>query len=119
MMNAPPQPWPSLKSAVRRSGLSYTELAKRVGISRQSVTAYARGDRHPSEETIAALAIELGVPYDELRADVPFATSPIEMFDEIDGLVSVLSVRLRDATTKLEEIKAMREQLHELAQVSA
>jgi transcriptional regulator with XRE-family HTH domain len=122
MTNAPPQPWPSLKRAVRRTGISYTDLAARLGISRQSVSAYARGYRRPSEDTIAALARVLGVPFDELRADVPFTTSPpdpLEMLTEIDGLVSVLSTRLETVASAFEEIKAKREQLQQLVQVPA
>jgi transcriptional regulator with XRE-family HTH domain len=119
MTTAPPHPWPSLQRAVREARISYTKLAELVGISRQSVTAYARGDRHPSEDTIAALARALDVPYDELRADVPFATSPQDMLDEIDGLVLVLDSRLKTVTDAVEAMKAKREQLQQLVQVPA
>ncbi len=119
MTSAPPHPWPSLQHAARQAGISYTELAERIGTSRQSVSAYARGCRRPSEDTIADLARVLGVPYDELRADVPFATSPLELVDEIDGLVDVLSTRLTSAINAFEEIKAKRAYLQRLVQVPA
>lgn len=119
MTNAPPHPWPSLQRAARDARISYAKLAELVGISSQSVTAYARGTRNPSEETIAAIAEALNVPYDELRADVPFATTPQDMLDEIDGLVTVLAHRMEKAATAFREIQARRAQLEALAQVSA
>lgn len=121
MTNAPPHPWASLQRAVRDARISYTKLAERVGISRQSVAAYASGTRNPSEETIADLARALGVSYDELRADVPFATSvnPTDILDELDGLVSLFERRMEKAATAFAEIQARREQLRQQAQVPA
>ena len=119
MTNAPPQPWTSLQAAVRQARLSYTELAARAGISRSSVSAYARGTRHPSESTVDTLARILNVPAEQLRVDVPFATSPQDMLDEIDGLVVVLDSRLKTVADAVEAIKAKRQQLQQLVQVPA
>lgn len=114
MTNAPPKRWQSLQSAVRRARLSYTELAKLAGTTRQSISAYARGTRRPPENMVAILAEVLGVPADELRADAPSTTtSPEDIFKEIDGLCAVLDQRMETATTVVNEIKARREQLQQ------
>lgn len=119
MTNAPPQPWLSLQAAASRARLSYTKLAALAGISRQSVSAYARGYRNPSPATVELLAEKLGVPADELRVDVALATSPEKMLDEIDGLVLVLDSRLKAAATAVEAVKAQRAELQQIVQVPA
>lgn len=115
MTKAPPQPWPSLQRAVRRAGTSYRRLAEHTGISVASISAYSRGARRPSEKTIAKIADALGVPYDELRVDVPFATSPTELLKEIDSLVDLLNQRVETAQTALKQAEARRDQLHQFA----
>lgn len=114
MTNAPPHPWWSLQSAIRRAGLNHTSLAQRAGISRPYVTALANGKRRPTDAIIGLLATTLGVPIAELRADVSSATSPEEMLHEIDGLCAVLDQRIETVTTVVQEMKAKREQLQQL-----
>lgn len=61
----------------RRSGLSQAELARRAGLPRSVVNAYARGQREPGADALARLAaaggLELGLtlrspPVDAERA---------------------------------------------------
>lgn len=45
----------------RRSGLSQAELARRAGLPRSVVNAYARGTREPGADTLARLAAAAGM----------------------------------------------------------
>lgn len=119
MTNAPPHPWCSLQKAVKTADLNYTKLGELAGISRQYISHLANGRRRPSVNIVSLLANALNVPVEQLSVDVSLATSPQEMLDEIDGLVNVLSIRLKDATHAFEEIKAKRDNLQQLAQVPA
>lgn len=50
-----------LRAAASEQGYSLTELADRVGLSRQTISAYATGMRQPKPPTLAALAAALEV----------------------------------------------------------
>lgn len=120
MTNAPPQPWHSLQSAVRRARLNYSKLAELAGTSRQSISAYANGRRCPSDETVALLAEILDVPVEELRVGVPLATtSPEEMLAEVNGMCAALDEHIEMTLSRVREIKAKRAALQQLVQVPA
>ena len=72
------------------AGLTQSELAHRVGIQRQSVSYFERGDRNPDPNTMAAIAEALGQP---LRY---FSTPKAEMF----GRRSANFFRKQGADTK-------------------
>ena len=55
-----------LKAAREAAGLSVSELADRVGLTRDTIFKYERGDRWPSEEILAILATKLKVRPSEL-----------------------------------------------------
>ena len=40
---------------LKASGLTHTEIARRVGLTYQAVKQYARGDRYPSQSAARAL----------------------------------------------------------------
>jgi len=66
-------------SAVRRSrGLSAAELAKRVGISRQTIYAIESGSYMPNTEVTLRLARALEAPVEELFSLGPEPTAPPE-----------------------------------------
>ncbi|MER7891981.1 XRE family transcriptional regulator [Micromonospora sp. NPDC094482] len=48
--------------ARKRRGLTAIELARRVGVSSQSISNYERGRQMPSVETLEKIAVELGFP---------------------------------------------------------
>ena len=50
-----------LVEAIRNSGLTQTELAKRVGVIQQSIAQYLSGRAMPSIETFATLCAALEV----------------------------------------------------------
>lgn len=55
----------------RRKGLERSELAERLGVSRQRVGNWERGGNTPSVASLPALARELGVTIDELVTGEP------------------------------------------------
>ena len=55
-----------LRDAIKNSGLSQKEIARRVGIHPSTVSKYARMEKHPSIDTLAALCRALGVSSDRI-----------------------------------------------------
>ena len=76
-------PWPMtrgqfgahLGELIRRKGLNQSELARRVGVTRDTMSKYVRGSFSPDEELLSAMAVELGVDY---RALFPPAAEGVE-----------------------------------------
>ncbi|MER6428941.1 MULTISPECIES: helix-turn-helix domain-containing protein [Streptomyces] len=56
----------SLKRERARAGLSLSELAKRAGIAKSTLSQLEAAGGNPSMETIWALAVALGVPFSAL-----------------------------------------------------
>ncbi|MFI9809327.1 helix-turn-helix domain-containing protein [Streptomyces sp. NPDC052301] len=56
----------SLKRERGRAGLSLSELAKRAGIAKSTLSQLEAASGNPSMETIWALAVALGVPFSAL-----------------------------------------------------
>jgi transcriptional regulator with XRE-family HTH domain len=50
----------------RRAGLSLTELARRAGIAKSTLSQLESGSGNPSVETLWALGVALGVPFSRL-----------------------------------------------------
>ena len=56
----------SLRRERARTGLSLTELARRAGIAKSTLSQLESGTGNPSVETLWALAVALGVPFSRL-----------------------------------------------------
>lgn len=56
----------SIRRERDRTGLSLTELAKRAGIAKSTLSQLESGAGNPSVETLWALAVALGVPFSRL-----------------------------------------------------
>ncbi|MFI2436827.1 helix-turn-helix domain-containing protein [Streptomyces sp. NPDC018693] len=56
----------SLRRERARAGLSLSELAKRAGIAKSTLSQLEAGNGNPSIETVWALAVALGVPFSVL-----------------------------------------------------
>ncbi len=56
----------SLRRERNRAGLSLTELAKRAGIAKSTLSQLESGAGNPSVETLWALGVALGVPFSRL-----------------------------------------------------
>src|SRR6188508_835447 len=63
-------PLATIASALRRererAGISLTELAKRAGIAKSTLSQLESGTGNPSVETLWALGVALGVPFSQL-----------------------------------------------------
>lgn len=60
-----------LTLARQRRGLRVQELAARIGVAPKSVSRWERGERAPEDESLAALAHELGFPANYFFGDAP------------------------------------------------
>lgn len=69
----PGSPHPLIAAALRRereqAGLSITQLARRAGLAKSTLSQLEAGTGNPSVETLWALAVALGVPFSQLVAD--------------------------------------------------
>lgn len=75
-MTSPAAPLAAISRALRRErervGLSLTELARRAGIAKSTLSQLESGTGNPSVETLWALGVALGVPFSRL-VDPPSA----------------------------------------------
>lgn len=55
-----------LRNAIKSSGLSQKEIAKRVGIHPSTVSKYVRMEKYPSIDTFATLCRAIGVSSDRI-----------------------------------------------------
>ncbi|MET8977536.1 XRE family transcriptional regulator [Streptomyces sp. NPDC004539] len=72
----------SLKRERARTGLSLSELAKRAGIAKSTLSQLESAAGNPGMETIWALAVALGVPFSAL---VEPPTPPVQVIRAGDG----------------------------------
>jgi transcriptional regulator with XRE-family HTH domain len=81
-------PLDTIAAAVRRErerlGISLTELARRAGVAKSTLSQVEAGTGNPSVETLWALAVELGVPFSRI-VDPP--AEPIQVIRAGDGYV--------------------------------
>lgn len=63
-----------LIEAIKQSGLSQTELAKRVGVIQQSIAQYLSGRAMPALDTFAKLCAVLDLDANEILCVAEFAT---------------------------------------------
>src|SRR5436309_11733958 len=73
----------SLRRERRRAGLSLTELARRAGIAKSTLSQLEAGTGNPSVETLWALAVVLDVPFSRL-VDPPAA--PVQVLRAGEGI---------------------------------
>lgn len=75
-----------LKEARLRAGLSQTELAERIGVSRGAVGQWETGDSNPSNANMRSAADVLGVNVDWLASQRgPMEASPLTRSTGADG----------------------------------
>jgi transcriptional regulator with XRE-family HTH domain len=69
-MSTDASPLPTIAAALRRererAGLSLTELARRAGIAKSTLSQLESGAGNPSVETLWSLGVALGVPFSRL-----------------------------------------------------
>src|SRR6478672_9476973 len=73
--NPPAAPLAAIAASLRRererTGLSLTELARRAGIAKSTLSQLESGAGNPSVETLWALGVALGVPFSQLVEPPP------------------------------------------------
>jgi transcriptional regulator with XRE-family HTH domain len=81
-------PIPMIARALRRerdrAGLSLTELARRAGIAKSTLSQLESGNGNPSVETLWSLAVALGVPFSRV---VDPGTRPVRVIRAATGPV--------------------------------
>jgi transcriptional regulator with XRE-family HTH domain len=87
----------SIRRERDRAGLSLTELARRAGIAKSTLSQLESGTGNPSVETLWALAVALGVPFSRL-VDPPRPS--VQVIRAGEGLV-IYSERANYAATLL------------------
>ena len=61
----------NLAAAIRQSGLTQTELGKKLGVSQQTISHYLKGDKLPALDTFANLCAIIDVnPQDILSEKI-------------------------------------------------
>jgi transcriptional regulator with XRE-family HTH domain len=79
-------PHPLIAAAVRRererAGLTLTELARRAGVAKSTLSQLESGTGNPSVETLWALGVALGVPFSQL---VSPPTQPVQVIRAGEG----------------------------------
>ena len=85
-MTVPGAPLDTIARALRaereRVGLSLTELARRAGLAKSTLSQLESGTGNPSVETLWALAVALGVPFSRL---VEPASPPVRVVRAGEG----------------------------------
>lgn len=61
------------------SGLNQSELAAKVGVSRQAVSSYEQGDKTPEPETMLAIAKALDQPISFFVTEIPNSFGPLSV----------------------------------------
>ena len=62
----------NLAAAIRQSGLTQTELGKRLGVSQQTISHYLKGDKLPALDTFANLCAIIDVNPQDILSERPF-----------------------------------------------
>ena len=55
-----------ISEAIKQSGMTQTEIGKKLGVSQQSISHYVKGDKLPSLDTLANLCVLLDVDPSEI-----------------------------------------------------
>lgn len=55
-----------LTEAIKSSGLTQTEIGKKLGVSQQTISHYVKGDKMPALDTFANLCVLLEIEPSEL-----------------------------------------------------
>ena len=50
-----------IAEAIKQSGMTQTEVGKKLGVSQQSISHYVKGDKLPALDTLANLCVLLDV----------------------------------------------------------
>ncbi len=88
-----------LKELRKENNLSQRELGKAIGVTRQAISLYERGDRQLKLKTLGKLADYFGVSVDYLRGTEPYGMYVyvyIHMYCDLNFLVVARSIEKAD-----------------------
>lgn len=88
-----------VKDFTKRKGITQEELAKKLGVSNNTVTNWAKGKRFPARKTERAL-LEMGMTVEELF-NKPYPSSVINMESELQRKANYLANALLANIDKL------------------
>ena len=104
-------PTPSLQHLLMERGLNQSELARRAGIGRDSVSTYIRGRSFPEPKALAGMAKALGVTPQELLPNTVAAAidsdTPSLELKESTGHPGKMWMRLNRLVTTKQALKIM------------
>ncbi|MBQ7879377.1 MAG: helix-turn-helix transcriptional regulator [Clostridia bacterium] len=56
----------NLAETIKQSGMTQTALAKKLGVSQQTISHYVKGDKMPALDTLANLCVVLDVDANDI-----------------------------------------------------
>ena len=62
----------NLSTAIKQSGLTQTELGRRLGVSQQTISHYLKGDKLPALDTFANLCAIIDVNPQDILSETSF-----------------------------------------------
>ena len=62
----------NLAAAIRQSGMTQTELGRRLGVSQQTISHYLKGDKLPALDTFANLCAIIDVNPQDILSEATF-----------------------------------------------
>ena len=62
----------NLATAIKQSGLTQTELGRRLGVSQQTISHYLKGDKLPALDTFANLCAIIDVNPQDILSETSF-----------------------------------------------
>ena len=62
----------NLANAIKQSGMTQTELGKKLGVSQQTISHYLKGDKLPALDTFANLCAIIDVNPQDILTDKSF-----------------------------------------------
>lgn len=87
-----------LRTELRRSHMSQTTLAERVGVSQQTVSKWLNGETQPRLKVLPALADALGIEPADLSATLVEGTGLPPPDETIERRVAAIDRRVRNLT---------------------
>lgn len=77
------------KEAKEKSGLTYSEIAKQIGVTQQALNRYAQGQSLPTFDNAVKLSLVLGVSLDWLAYGVQTANNDPTIYDIVSAIYTI------------------------------
>lgn len=96
------------EESIQKIGISNAELGRKVGVSRQTISQYRKGERNPSKYIVELMAMELGVDASWLLG------YDVEEIDKMNisiifGLVNLFEDTMKKRGASKDEINTFRQ----------